>query len=66
MCFEFFYVLFFSHFLMNLDFRFASYGRIYERKESSKYFLNKRKFCTARPRLPQPLSESGYLSKKRY
>lgn len=26
MCFEFFYVLFFSHFLMDLGFRFASYG----------------------------------------
>ena len=35
-CFEFFYVLFFSHFLMDLDFRFASNSGLLERKESSK------------------------------
>ena len=36
MCIEFFYVLLFSHFLMDLDFRFASHSELYERKESSK------------------------------
>jgi len=36
MCFEFFYVLFYSHFLMDLVFRFAPYSGLYGRKESSK------------------------------